>query len=114
MNSSFKLTSIQRNFFCSAAGLITAVAWQLLLAAPSQAQSRIDVKVFEAPPTTAANPFYITNRAPLLPAPLIKLPIGGIQPRGWLRHQLELEARGMIGHLEEISKWCKFGESAWA
>jgi DUF1680 family protein len=44
----------------------------------------------------------------------MKLPIGSITPNGWLRHQLELEAEGMIGHLEEISKWCKFDENAWA
>jgi len=44
----------------------------------------------------------------------MKLPIGSIAPRGWLRQQLELEADGMTGHLEEISKWCKFEDSAWA
>ena len=33
--------------------------------------------------------------------------------RGWLRHQLELEADGMAGHLEEISPWCKFEGNAW-
>jgi hypothetical protein len=57
---------------------------------------------------------YVTNRAPLAPSAFIKLPIGSIKPKGWLRHQLELEANGMIGHLEEISKWCKFENSAWA
>jgi len=44
----------------------------------------------------------------------MKLPIGSIKPKGWLRSQLELEANGMTGHLEEISKWCKFENSAWA
>jgi len=44
----------------------------------------------------------------------MKLPIGSIKPKGWLRRQLELEANGMTGHLEEISKWCKFENSAWA
>jgi len=56
----------------------------------------------------------VTNRAPLLPSAFMKLPIGSIKPKGWLRHQLELEASGMTGHLEEISKWCKFENSAWA
>jgi hypothetical protein len=57
---------------------------------------------------------YVANREPLLPSPLIKLPIGAIEPRGWLRHQLELEARGMTGRLPEISKWCNFESNAWA
>src|SRR5437879_5024198 len=54
------------------------------------------------------------NRPPLVPSAFMKLPIGSIKPKGWLRHQLELEANGMTGHLEEISKWCKFADSAWA
>src|SRR5947208_10424757 len=57
--------------------------------------------------------FYIANRPPLAPSAFIKLPIGSIKPQGWLRAQLELEANGMTGHLEEISKWCKFEDSAW-
>src|SRR5438128_408297 len=60
------------------------------------------------------NAFYVSNRAPLVPSAFIKLPIGAITPRGWLRHQLELEANGMTGHLEEISKWCRYEINAWA
>jgi len=71
-------------------------------------------KVVETPPTSSTNSFYTGNRAPLLPSLLIKLPIGSITPKGWLRHQLELEAQGMIGRLSEISKWCKFEGNAWA
>src|SRR5258705_67743 len=61
-----------------------------------------------------AAPLYIANREPLQPSGLIKLPIGSIQPKGWLRHQLVLEANGMTGRLPEISKWCKFEGNAWA
>lgn len=60
------------------------------------------------------NSFYIGNCAPLEPSRFIKLPIGSIKPKGWLRRQLELEADGMTGHLEEISKWLNFDKSAWA
>ncbi|MHC4483322.1 MAG: beta-L-arabinofuranosidase domain-containing protein, partial [Planctomycetota bacterium] len=59
------------------------------------------------------NSFYVSNRPPLAPSPLVKLPIGAITPKGWLRHQLELEAEGMVGHLPELSKWCKTEGNAW-
>jgi hypothetical protein len=57
---------------------------------------------------------YVGNREPLLPSPLMRLPIGSIVPKGWVRRMLELEARGMTGRLEEISPWCKFENNAWA
>jgi hypothetical protein len=78
------------------------------------ASEPIKVRVVETPSLAATNPFYLANRSPLLPSPLLKLPLGNITPKRWLRHQLDLEASGMIGHLEELSKWCKFEDSAWA
>ncbi len=54
------------------------------------------------------------NRAPLTPAPFMKLPIGSIKPHGWLRHQLDLEAAGMTGKLAEVSPWLDFAKSSWA
>jgi len=77
------------------------------------AATRAEV-VAQVPRTEEARPLYTANRAPLLPSGLIKLPIGSITPRGWLRHQLELEANGMTGHLPEISKWCQFEGNAWS
>ncbi|HAK96242.1 MAG TPA: transcriptional initiation protein Tat [Planctomycetes bacterium] len=61
----------------------------------------------------AAGGMYVANRTPLAPSPFAKLPIGSIVPKGWLRHMLELEARGMIGRLSEISPWLRFETSAW-
>ncbi len=57
------------------------------------------------PDTAQTNKFYLGNRAPLLPSPLLKLPIGAIKPQGWLRKQLELEADGFFGHLPELSRF---------
>jgi len=59
------------------------------------------------------NDFYIGNRPPLLPSPLIKLPIGAIEPQGWVRRQLELQADGFHGNLTEISRFLKKEGNAW-
>lgn len=87
----------------------------IIFAAATAASAAPDARptVVDAPPTDGANDFYVGNRVPLLASPLIKLPIGNVQPAGWLRHQLELEADGFTGHLHEITKWCKLDGNAW-
>jgi hypothetical protein len=85
-----------------------------LLSIALNAAGEMEIRVIESVSAGDRTNFYVGNREPLLPSPLIKLPIGAITPKGWLRHQLELEAQGMTGHLTEISKWCKFAGNAWA
>lgn len=70
------------------------------------------VTVVDRPDAGATGGHYVSNRPPLRPRPLIKLPIGAITPRGWLRTQLELMRDGFVGHLPEISKFCR-DDSAW-
>ena len=67
------------------------------------------------PEVKAAQPggLYPHNRVPLVASPFLKLPIGSIIPKGWVRHMLELEREGMIGHLKEISPWLDFAKSSW-
>ncbi len=72
------------------------------------------IALVEHPVATSTNSFYIGNRPPLASSPFCKLPIGAITPRGWLRHQLELERDGMTGHLEQLSPWLDFSKSSWA
>jgi hypothetical protein len=79
-----------------------------------KAQTPDEVKVVKEVPAQASGGPYVGNRDPLRPSGLIKLPIGSIVPKGWLRQQLETEAKGMTGHLEEISEWCKFDGNSWA
>jgi hypothetical protein len=82
------------------------------LMAPAWPQGQ-DIQVVPRPAAGPANEFYVGNRAPLLPSPLVKLPIGAIQPQGWLRKQLDLEADGFSGRLTEISEFLKKDGNAW-
>jgi len=72
-----------------------------------------DIHIVERPNTELKNDFYIGNRPPLLPSPLIKLPVGAIEPKGWVRRQLELQRDGFHGHLTEISQFLKKEGNAW-
>lgn len=52
--------------------------------------------------TLQRNDNYISNREPLLATPYVQLPIGVVQPKGWIYEQLRLAAEGMTGHLDEL------------
>src|SRR5437660_959419 len=84
-----------------------------LLAGIVRAEEPTRVAVVEVIRAEKPGGLYVGNRPPLRPSPVMKLSIGSIAPRGWLQHQLQLEADGMAGHLEEISPWCKFDGNAW-
>lgn len=71
------------------------------------------VSVVDHPPTTVRNTHYASNREPLLATPFTKLPIGAVQPQGWLRKQLELQASGFHGHLTQISRFLSREDNAW-
>lgn len=75
--------------------------------------ARAQVAFVSGPDTTAKNPNYVANREPLTANPLIKLPIRSVEPRGWIRKQLELEAQGFTGHLGEISKFLAKKGNSW-
>lgn len=75
--------------------------------------SKAIVSVVEQPDTNSINDFYVSNREPLLPSPFIKLSIGSIEPRGWVRKQVKLQANGFHGHLTEISGFLKKENNAW-
>jgi len=45
---------------------------------------------------------YLNNRTPLISKPFLELPLGSIEPQGWLKDQLIRQKDGMTGHLDEI------------
>ncbi len=83
------------------------------VAAVGQQTSLGTVTVVSAPPINTQNDFYAHNRQPLLPSRFIKLPVGSIRPEGWIRGQLERQAGGFLGRLEEISRFCRYEGNAW-
>jgi hypothetical protein len=111
---------------CPRSAAVVALAATLLSAsrAPSGAEEGAarggpdpaagsSVTVVAKPPTGSWNHFYPSNRPPLLPSPLVKLPVGAIRPRGWLRKQLDLQAAGFHGRLGELSEYVKKEGNAW-
>ncbi len=53
----------------------------------------------------------IFNREPLSPNRFAPLPLGAVEPEGWLRAQLETALHGLTGHLYEF--WGDVKDSAW-
>lgn len=71
------------------------------------------VSIVSRPDLNTENSFYPGNRAPLHPAHFIKLPMGSIQPDGWILKLLELQKDGLCGHLGAISAWLEKENNAW-
>ncbi len=66
----------------------------------------------EAQVSQAASGRVVNNRAPLRENAYDPLPLGAIEPKGWLRDQLQIQASGLTGHLDEF--WTDVGpNSGW-
>lgn len=72
-----------------------------------------NVSIIVRPETVSTNHFYLSNRLPLEPAEFIPLPIGSVQPKGWLLEILKRQRDGLCGHLGEISVWLQKDGNAW-
>ncbi|HUC83699.1 MAG TPA: beta-L-arabinofuranosidase domain-containing protein [Candidatus Acidoferrales bacterium] len=77
------------------------------------AGAQTSVTVVSRPDLSQTNGFYAANRAPLQPSEFIALPIGSVQPRGWLQEMLQRQRDGLCGHLGEISIWLDKEDNAW-
>lgn len=71
------------------------------------------IMVVDAPDLDKVNSFYLSNKAPLMPAHFIKLPLGSIKPQGWILKLLELQKNGLCGNLGSISAWLEKNNNAW-
>lgn len=85
----------------------------MLAASCGSAMSDGTVTVVDRPDTQSTNVNYVSYRAPLQPLNFIKLPVGSIQPEGWVKRYLELQRDGLTGHLGEISAWLEKENNAW-
>jgi DUF1680 family protein len=56
-------------------------------------------------------PSDLSDHPPLAPTRFTPLPLGSIQPLGWLRNQLRIQADGLSGHLDEF--WPDIKDSRW-
>lgn len=72
-----------------------------------------DINTVDQPDLQVKNSHYVGNKAPLVNTPFIKLPVGSIQPAGWVKKQLELQADGYFGHLGEISSFLIKDNNSW-
>ena len=72
-----------------------------------------EVTIVERPDISGTNVNYVSNKTPLQPQNFIKLPVGDVQPEGWVREYLERQKDGLTGHLGEISAWLEKDGNAW-
>jgi hypothetical protein len=92
--------------------LPTLVFLQIRIAASREPADRLEAAAVAVPPTATPNSHYPSNRPPLAVSPLVKLPIGAVEPRGWLMAQLQLMRDGFTGRLSELSRFLG-DDSGW-
>ena len=93
----------------------TLCAFALLFTITLQADGKTSTvaTVVDRPDTSQTNSFYLGNRTPLEPSRLIALPIGSVQPRGWLLEIMKRQRDGLCGNLGDISVWLQKNGNAW-
>ena len=94
--------------------LLSFFAGCLLILSCDDSQNKIiDITTVDKPSVATTNTNYVSNRAPLAPSALIKLPLGAIKPGSWLKESLQRQADGLMGNLGEISAWLQKDDNAW-
>ncbi len=93
--------------------IILVIVITFLLGGWKRKPSEINISSVNRTSTAKTNQNYVGNQPPLLPLHFIKLPIGAIQPEGWVKKYLQLQRDGLTGHLGEISAWLEKNNNAW-
>lgn len=103
--------SVGKNYFIGVLVIIIA----FFSGIKSFADTPNDTKVSSTkrPSTNALNSFYTSNRKPLQPSNFIRLPVGSIQPEGWIKKYLKLQKDGLNGQLGKISIWLDKQNNGW-
>ena len=85
----------------------------LLLTTSIISQAQTTTTIVDSPNRQEVSTNYTNFRAPLQQAPLLKLPVGSVQPKGWLRKNLELQRDGLNGQLGTVSAWLDKNNNQW-
>ena len=72
-----------------------------------------DISVVDSIATKETNKHYVSNRTPLQPSKLIKLPVGSVKPKGWLLEYFIRQKNGLTGNLGKISAWLDKKDNSW-
>lgn len=90
------------------------VSMILFACMPNSSSDKVgEISVVDRPEQSQQNSHYVSNRAPLQPSALIKLPVGAIKPEGWLLEYLNRQKNGLTGNLGRISAWLQKEDNAW-
>ena len=91
----------------------TLLTMTFTLASGGIATSAQDVITIVDRPAQGQQANYTAFRAPLHGGRLLKLPVGSVQPKGWLREYLNRQSKGLCGQLGTVSAWLDKKGNQW-